>query len=116
MQKVREKFAQPLIVFKDWMKAPTYWVKHERLFNTEVLTQSLVSEKENPYNYLFEKSSSSFYASQSGEKAYLFIAEDAFGNQYKLEDHQGKVIFIDNWATWCRACLNHRPGVSEIIY
>lgn len=99
---------------KGLMEAPTYWEKHERLFNTEVLTQSLVSEKQNPYNYLFEKSSSSFYASQSGEKAYLFTAEDAFGNQYKLEDHLGKVIFIDNWATWCRACLHHRPSVLEL--
>jgi thiol-disulfide isomerase/thioredoxin len=98
---------------KSLIEMPSYWEKHEKLFNTEVLTQTLNSEKTNLYYNLIEKPSSSFYASQNGEMAYLFQAEDKFGNQFNLESLIGKVIFIDTWATWCAPCINHRPKVLK---
>lgn len=98
---------------KALIEMPSYWGKHEKLFNTKVLTQTLNSEKTNLYYSLIEQPSSSFYASQNGEKAYLFQAEDKFGNQFNLESLIGKVVFIDTWATWCGPCLNHRPKVLE---
>ncbi|WP_375587193.1 TlpA family protein disulfide reductase [Flagellimonas aurea] len=98
---------------KALIEMPSYWEKHEKLFDTEVLTQTLNSEKTNIYYNLIEQPSSSFYASQNGEKAYLFHAEDKFGNQFNLKSLMGKVIFIDTWATWCGPCLNHRPKVLE---
>ena len=98
---------------KALIESPSYWEKHEKLFNTEVLTQTLNAEKTNLYYNLIEKPSSSFYSSQNGEKAYLFQAEDQFGNQFNLESLIGKVIFIDTWATWCAPCLSHRPKVIE---
>ncbi|MCH4554124.1 TlpA family protein disulfide reductase [Aestuariibaculum lutulentum] len=98
---------------KALIEMPSYWEKHEKLFNTEVLTQTLNSEKTNLYYNLIEQTSSSFYASQNGEIAYLFKAEDKFGNQFNLESLIGKVIFIDTWATWCGPCINHRPKVLE---
>lgn len=98
---------------KALIEMPSYWEKHEKLFDTEILTQTLNSEKTNLYYSLIEQPSSSFYASQNGEKAYLFQAEDKFGNQFNLESLIGKVIFIDTWATWCGPCLNHRPKVLE---
>ena len=99
---------------KSLIENPSYWEKHEKLFNTEVLTQTLNSEKTNIYYSLIEQPSSSFYSSQNGEKAYLFQAEDKFGNQFNLENLIGKVIFIDTWATWCGPCLRHRPKVLEL--
>lgn len=84
---------------KALIEMPSYWEKHEKLFNTEVLTRALNSEKTNLYYSIIEQPSSSFYASQNGEKTYLFQAEDKFGNQFNLESLIGKVIFIDTWAT-----------------
>ncbi|WP_248723303.1 TlpA disulfide reductase family protein [Seonamhaeicola sp. ML3] len=98
---------------KSLIEMPSYWEKHEKLFNTEVLTQTLNSEKNNIYYNLIEQPSSSFYASQNGEMAYLFQAENKFGNQFNLESIIGKVIFIDTWATWCGPCINHRPKVLK---
>jgi thiol-disulfide isomerase/thioredoxin len=98
---------------KSLIENPSNWEKHEKLFNTEVLTQTLTSEKNNLYYNLIEQPSSYFYASQNGEKAYLFEADDKFGNDFNLEDLKGKVIFIDTWATWCAPCLRHRPKVLE---
>lgn len=98
---------------KALIEMPSYWEKHEKLFNTEILTQTLTSEKTNLYYSLIEQPSSSFYASQNGEMAYLFQAEDKFGNNFNLERFLGKVVFIDTWATWCGPCINHRPKVLK---
>lgn len=99
---------------KSLIEMPSYWQKHEKLFNTEVLTQTLNSEKNNIYYNIIEQPSSSFYASQNGEMAYVFQAEDKLGNQFNLESKIGKVIFIDTWATWCAPCINHRPKVLKL--
>lgn len=101
------------IYIKALIENPSYWEKHQQLFNTEVLTQTLNSERTNFYHNIIEQPSSSFYASQKGEMAYLFKAEDKFGSQFNLNSLIGKVIFIDIWATWCGPCINHRPKVLE---
>lgn len=98
---------------KALIENPSYWQKHEKIFNTEVLSEVLKSEKNNLYQSLIEKSSSNFYASQNGQSAYLFDAEDRMGNNFNLEFSLGKVIFIDVWATWCGPCINHRPKVLQ---
>ncbi|WP_340832968.1 TlpA disulfide reductase family protein [Polaribacter sejongensis] len=98
---------------KALIESPSYWQKHEKLFNTEVLSKALSSEKNNTYHYIIEQPSSSFYASQNGEMAYLFDAQDKFGGNFNLQSLKGKVLFIDVWATWCGPCINHRPRVKE---
>lgn len=98
---------------KALIESPSYWQKHENIFNTVTLSKVLKSEKNNIYHSLIEKSSSNFYASQKGQTAYLFDAEDKFGNNFNLEKFSGKVLFIDVWATWCGPCINHRPKVLE---
>lgn len=31
-----------------------------------------------------------------------------------LNKHEGKTIFIDIWATWCRDCIEGMPGVKKL--
>lgn len=34
-----------------------------------------------------------------------FTLKDIDGNEVKLSDFKGKVVYLDIWATWCRPCL-----------
>ncbi len=102
------------VYIKSLIEIPFYWQKHERLFNSEVLENVLTREKNNKYSDLIEKASKSFYASQNGKNAYMFEAEDNHGKSFNLKELEGKVIFIDTWATWCGPCIEHRPKVLEL--
>lgn len=101
------------IYIRNLIEIPSYWQKHEKLFNTEVLTQVLESEKGNRHHHLIEKPSSSFYASQNGKEAYAFEAIDRWGNNFDFSELEGKVVFLDVWATWCGPCIKQRPRVVE---
>ena len=43
-----------------------------------------------------------------------FSATDLLGNDIALSDFQGKVIFLNFWATWCPPCRAEIPGFVEI--
>ena len=96
------------------IELPFYLKEHEKLLNPEVLTQLVTSEKANGYFDLIEKPVAAFYASQNGETAYAFQAEDRYGDSFTLESLKGKVVFIDTWATWCAPCIHHRPKILEL--
>ncbi|HEA19829.1 MAG TPA: TlpA family protein disulfide reductase [Pricia antarctica] len=101
------------VYIRNLIEIPSYWQKHEKLFNTEVLTEVLESEKGNRYHHLIEKPSSSFYASQNGKEAYAFDAIDSSGGKFDFSETNGKVVFMDVWATWCGPCIKQRPRVVE---
>ena len=31
-----------------------------------------------------------------------------------LEEHKGKILVLDLWASWCRDCLNAMPKAKEL--
>lgn len=35
-------------------------------------------------------------------------------SQIKLSDYQGKIVYLDFWASWCGACLQSFPALNEI--
>ena len=42
-----------------------------------------------------------------------FFLEDLNGNEISLGDFEGKVLFINFWATWCPPCREEIPGFVE---
>jgi thiol-disulfide isomerase/thioredoxin len=36
------------------------------------------------------------------------------GGSWSLEDHRGKVVLVNYWATWCEQCLEELPALKRI--
>ncbi|MEO1260354.1 MAG: TlpA disulfide reductase family protein [Bacteroidota bacterium] len=51
---------------------------------------------------------------QIGMPAPDFTATDLKGQQIKLSDLKGKVIFLDFWATWCGFCVAELPEIKAM--
>jgi len=46
------------------------------------------------------------------EKFEDFTTTDLQGNTVKLSDYEGKVIFLNFWATWCIPCRTEMPAMK----
>lgn len=49
-----------------------------------------------------------------GQPAPDFVMTDSLGNEKRLSDFKGKVIYIDLWATWCGPCIQESPAFAEL--
>ena len=43
-----------------------------------------------------------------------FTLTDQFGNTHTLSDYEGKVVFLNFWATWCGPCQKEMPEIQEL--
>ncbi len=43
-----------------------------------------------------------------------FELQDQFGNTHTLADYEGKVIFLNFWATWCPPCIEEMPDIQAL--
>src|SRR5437016_7913625 len=50
----------------------------------------------------------------NGIKAPLFETTDIFGKPQRLQDHLGKVIVINAWATWCPPCKKEMTQLDQL--
>lgn len=39
---------------------------------------------------------------------------DAKGNKVSLSSLQGKVVFVNFWATWCPPCIKEMPSIQDL--
>jgi len=40
--------------------------------------------------------------------------KDAYGNNVRMSDFRGKVVFLNFWATWCAACVVEMPSMEKL--
>jgi len=43
-----------------------------------------------------------------------FDTVDVFGKRHRLEDHAGKVVLVNVWATWCPPCRKEMPELDRL--
>ena len=43
-----------------------------------------------------------------------FTLPDQFGQEHTLSDYQGKVVFLNFWATWCPPCRAEMPDIQAL--
>lgn len=43
-----------------------------------------------------------------------FLLKDPEGKVIDIKDQQGKVLFINFWATWCPPCIAEMPSINEM--
>lgn len=36
------------------------------------------------------------------------------GKPFTFADFRGKVVFVNNWASWCPPCIAEMPGINEL--
>ena len=44
----------------------------------------------------------------------LFETLDLYGKTQRLKDHQGKVVLVNIWATWCAPCREEMPRLERL--
>lgn len=40
--------------------------------------------------------------------------KDVDGNPVNFSDFKGKIVFVNNWATWCRPCTMEMPSIQKL--
>lgn len=51
---------------------------------------------------------------QSAISASQVKLTDLEGNEVDLADFEGKTIFVNFWATWCRPCIQEMPSIAAL--
>ncbi len=43
-----------------------------------------------------------------------FALSDQYGQEHRLSDYRGKVVFLNFWATWCPPCRAEMPDIQKL--
>jgi peroxiredoxin len=53
-------------------------------------------------------------AVEPGRPAPSFTVKNERGNPVRLEDHRGRVVLLNFWATWCKPCREELPRLEAL--
>lgn len=72
-------------------------------------------EAESHYRKLFKEETEFRQLIEKDEIAKDFNVIDTNGKSYSLKDFQGKIIYIDLWASWCSPCIAEIPDTKNML-
>lgn len=49
-----------------------------------------------------------------GEEAPDFELKTLNGETFKLSDYRGKVVYLNEWTTWCPSCVLEMPDIQKL--
>jgi thiol-disulfide isomerase/thioredoxin len=49
-----------------------------------------------------------------GSVPHDFLGSDIAGNEVRISDHQGKVVIVTFWASWCAPCKKELPVLATV--
>jgi peroxiredoxin len=75
------------------------------------LTLLLASKGSGAKEHLFEAMG---MAKVTGQQAPDFTLPDVDGAQVSLQQYQGKLVFLNFWATWCIPCREEMPALEKL--
>ncbi|MEO5911969.1 MAG: TlpA disulfide reductase family protein, partial [Pelobium sp.] len=82
---------------------------------------NLVKAEMQKYFTAFPKSASSSILKNAWEakaknilETVSFHLKDANGNSFRIENLRGKVVYVDFWGVWCKACVDQMPNSKKL--
>lgn len=61
-----------------------------------------------------DPASAQLYPAQREAEARDFEVTLVNGDEFRLSDHEGKVVLLNIWATWCAPCREETPDLQEL--
>lgn len=99
-----------LIMMIGGVKTPLNYSKDNNI--TKVEGEKEIEEKE--INETEETDEIDETDEPQGIKAPDFTLVDQYGQTHTLSEYEGKVVFLNFWATWCPPCKAEMPHIEEI--
>lgn len=98
-----ELFTQHKNDFKD-----QYFV-NDLIEKRNTLTESIVKERNDDYQVIAK------YGLQKNDSIPYFYLSDVNGKFFSPKQFEGKLIYLNFWATWCKPCITSIPKKNELI-
>ncbi len=51
---------------------------------------------------------------EEGKSAPDFMVKGLQGNDVRLSDYRGRLVFLNFWATWCPPCREEMPSIEDL--
>ena len=81
----------------------------------EILDEFLAHAQEKDYVAILNSEMQKWEDVLPGKEVPDFEFETPEGDQVRLSDLDGKLVYIDAWATWCGPCLREHPYWDELV-
>jgi peroxiredoxin len=122
---LRSEYAHQYYYAKNHLKGfSRYWLMSELLctaMRKEDPEMVLGAYKDfltdNPYREFDQRVMDAFQRTQqfaAGSPAPTFALEDIHGKTVSLRDFQGKLVYLDFWASWCKPCMKKLEAFKEL--